>query len=180
MKTINLVYLGLASLLMWNCSNTSNVQSFGSSSNLIVQEEGGSVSLQLPRATFYHDPQNPANNTAEWSVIISKPGKYRVWLSHATTDSLSLNYSKIAKLEVSDNHFEVTPACDTIIYNSKEVSYPGLRSDSYVGSVYFNQSGEYRLQVISDKILPKELVNQKVKHTNKSELLGVIFLAATR
>jgi hypothetical protein len=40
----------------------------------IVQESDGTVSLKIEKAACYNDAVNPSNNTADWNVVITKPG----------------------------------------------------------------------------------------------------------
>jgi hypothetical protein len=59
-----------------------------------------------------------------------------------------------------DNHLEIDPACDKIVRNSGDVYSPYFRADSYMGSVYVSEAGEYNVQVISDKVTPKSMNTQ--------------------
>jgi hypothetical protein len=126
----------------------------------------------------YNDVTDPSNNTAEWNVVISKPGGYKVWLSSATKDTVNLKYSKSVKVNLPDNQLEVIPECDKIVQNSGDVSYPYYRADSYIGSVYFKSPGEYSIQVISEKIIP-ETTDQNGSRSEDSKLLAVILSPVT-
>jgi len=180
MKIKNLVYFGLASILLWSCSSQSDNGKDKIAGDVSVQQESGLVSLRLASASYYQDVTDPSNNTAEWNVFISKPGGYKVWLSSATTDTVNLGYLNSVKVDLPDNLFEVVPACDKIMKDPDDVSYPSYRADSYAGSVYFNEPGEYKIQVISDKVMPKESVNQKKSMAERSKLMAVILSPTTR
>ena len=97
---------------------------------------------------------NPSSNTAEWNVVVSKSGRFNVWLSSATKDTTDLKYKNSVMLSILDNRFEALPECDKIIQNSIDVSYPYFRADSFMGSLYIQDTGVYNVQVISEKIVP--------------------------
>lgn len=172
-KVSKILWLGLAAVLLWNCGNQTN-KKVGSADKSVVQQEGGVISLKLANAECYTDQTDPSVNTAEWNVVISKPGKYKVWLSSATKDTINLNYKNTVKVSLSDNQLEVIPACDKVIHNSKEVSFPYFRADSYMGLFNIEEPGEYNIQVISEKVMPKLSVNQPESIPDKSKLMAVI------
>jgi hypothetical protein len=173
MKIKKFVYLGLVSVFLWNCSNQSDIKIVKVADALIVQQEDGIVSLELANAGYYNDIVDPSNNTAEWNVKISKPGGYKVWLSSATRDTINLNYSTTVKVNLPDSQLAGIPVCDKIVQNSKDVSYPYFRADSYMGSVYFDEPGEYNIQVISEKALAHTPENQTASVSDDSKLLAV-------
>jgi hypothetical protein len=135
-----------------SCNQTGSKKNTSVNENRIIQQNDGSVSLNLQKASCYSDAKNPANNTADWSVVISHPGRFKIWLTSATKDTVDLKYSGSVRISLLDNNLEVDPACDRIIKNSDEVHYPYFRADSYVGSVYFSEPGEYNIQLISEKV----------------------------
>ncbi|MFZ0283351.1 MAG: hypothetical protein WAL29_16995, partial [Bacteroidales bacterium] len=73
-----------------------------------------------------------------------------------------------------DNQLEVDPACDKIVRNSGEVTYPYYRADSYMGSFYISEPGQYNIQVISEKVLPKEAMNNISSRPDDTRLMSVI------
>jgi hypothetical protein len=180
MKTKIFISLALVSVLLWSCSNQSDNKSKMSANDLTVQQADGTISLRLANAGKYNDAVDPSNNTAEWNVVFSKPGGYKIWLSSATKDTVNLNYSKSVKVNLSDNQFAAIPACDKVVHNSSDVNYPYFRADSFMGSVYISEPGEYNIQVISDKIMPKETATQNESLKNDSRLLAVIISPETR
>jgi hypothetical protein len=173
MKIKKFVYLGLASLFLWNCSNQSDSKNVKVADELIVQQADGIISLELANAGYYNDIIDPSNNTAEWHVKIFKPGGYKVWLSSATRDTINLNYSTSVKVNLPESQLAGIPACDKIVQNSKDVAYPYFRADSYMGSVYFNEPGEYNIQVISEKALANTPENQTASVSEDSKLLAL-------
>lgn len=154
-RSIIHIISGLAIVLLWSCSQQGSNKNAQVAENRIVQQADGTVSLKLEKAVTYNDAVNPANNTADWDVVISKPGRFKVWLSSATKDTSGLRYSSSVKVNILDDHLEVNPAIDKIVQNSEDVPQSYYRADSYVGSFYVPEPGEYNIQVISDKVLAK-------------------------
>ena len=182
MKRIVYLWLVLAGFaFLYSCSNSAGKsEALGNSGdNTIVQQSDGTISLKLEKAECYHDLQNPVNNTAEWNVVVSKSGRFNVWLSSATKDTTRLQYQNKVMLNILDKRLEVSPECDKIVLNSSDVSYPFYRADSFVGSLYLQDTGTYNIQVISEKILPKES-GGGVTDTDNTRLISVFFTPATR
>ena len=147
--------------------------------NRITQQEDGTISLKVEKADCYHDVANPSTNTAEWNVVVSKSGRFNVWLSSATRDTTNLKYNNAVMLSILDNRLEARPACDKIIHNSADVSYPYFRADSFMGSLYIQDTGIYNIQVISEKILPDDSKKDVSSASDGSKLLSV-FLTPER
>jgi phenolic acid decarboxylase len=74
---------------------------------------------------------------------------------------------------------EARPTCDKIIHNSTEVSYPYFRADSFLGSLYIRDTGMYNVQVISDKILPKENRTEGPSTVSNTKLLSIVLTPTT-
>lgn len=146
----------------------------------IMQQPDGTISLQLDNADCYSDKQDPSENTAEWNVVVSKSGRYNVWLSSATRDTTDLNYKNKVLVSVHETRIEGRPAPDKIIRNSSEVSYPYYRADSFIGSMYIKDTGEYQIQVISEQILPKDASMGDGSKEDLSKLLSVSFTPVKR
>ena len=143
--------------MAWSCGRKSDSDNV--SDNAILQEADGTLALNVEKATCYNDIVNPSSNTAEWNIVVSKPGTYKVWLSSATKDTTDLSYINSVKISLLDKLLEVNPECDKVVLNSDDVSYPYFRADSYMGSFYISEPGEYSIQVISEKVLTKEAMN---------------------
>jgi hypothetical protein len=148
--------------------------------NRIIQQKDGTVALMLDKAARYSDVTNPSNNTADWSVVISSPGRFKVWLSSATKDTSNLRYANSVKISLLDDRLEANPACDKIVRNSSEVNYPYFRADSYMGSVYVSEPGVYNIQVISEKVLSNEAESQETSLADDTRLMSVILTPTTR
>ena len=130
-------FVGLGAMMIWSCGHWSDKKSIAE--NTVLQQEDGTLALNMEKATCYNDEVNPSSNTAEWKVLVSKPGRFKVWLSSATKDTTDLRYINSVKISLLDNELEANPACDKIVRNSGEVSYPYYRADSYMGSFYISE-----------------------------------------
>lgn len=164
--------------IVYSCNNSGGpaVSKVEPAKNKILQQSDGTISLKVDKADCYQDKTNPSSNTAEWSVFVSKSGRFDVWMSSATKDTTDLKYGSSVKLSILDNRIEAVPACDKIVHNSMDVSYPYFRADSFLGSLYIQDTGLYSVQIISEKILPKD----SKKDLENSKLLSVFLKPATR
>jgi hypothetical protein len=148
--------------------------------NAILQDADGTLALNMENATCYSDKINPSSNTAEWNILVSKPGRFKVWLSSATKDTTDLSYVNSVKITLLDKQLEVNPACDKIVLDSDDVSFPYFRADSYMGSFYISDPGEYSIQLISEKVLSKEALNNRSDALDETKLMSVILSPITR
>lgn len=171
---------GLVILFVWSCNHRGNTGFIQDAENRILQQEDGTVSLALDQAACYSDVVDPSINTAEWYVVISKPGRYKVWLSSATKDTMDLSYANPVRISLSDKQLEVDPACDNIIENSGDVPRSYFRADSYMGSIYIAEPGEYNLQVISEKVIAKNIRSQNTLLSDDTMLMSVQLTPLTR
>lgn len=168
-------------VLMYSCTNT-GVQKDSNNKvarNKIIQQADGTISLKVDKADCYQDEMNPSSNTAEWSVVVSKSGRYNVWLSSATKDTTNLQYDNSVKLSIRDDRIEATPAVDKVIQNSVDVSYPYYRADSFMGSLYIQEAGLYNIQVISDKIVSQDQQKNESSLSEDTKLLSVSLTPVT-
>lgn len=135
--------------------------------NKILQKSDGTISLNVEKAELYHDMENPATNTAEWNVLVSKSGRFKVWLSSETKDTTNLQYENSVMLSVLDNRIEGVPEVDRVIKNTNG-KFPFL-ADSFMGELFIQDTGLYHIQVISEKIVPE---NYSIE--DNSRLISVI------
>ncbi len=149
-----------------------------SARNRIMQQSDGTIALKVDKAACYNDKMNPSSNTAEWNVVVAKTGRYDVWLSSATRDTTNLHYRNSVKLTFQDNSLEAKPECDKVIHNAVDVSYPYFKTDSFLGSLYIQNPGEYNVQVISDGIQPKARAGQDAKSA-ATRMLSVVLKPTT-
>ena len=169
-------------LSIYSCSNSvKSVKGVAISAvNKVLQQSDGSIKLKVDKAECYSDTDNPESNTAEWNVHVSKSGRFDVWLSSATKDTTDLKYKNNVSLSILDNRVEARPACDNVFLNSSDVTYPYFRADSFIGSIFIQDTGLYNIQLISEKILPTDLTKIESSVNDNSKLLSVSLTPATR
>jgi hypothetical protein len=178
MRTKLIVMLAFAWVVLFSCKNNASQKVEEKlADNAILQQQDGTISLDVTKADTYQDSDNPQSNTAEWSVVVSKSGRYNVWLSSATKDTTRLKYNGSVKLNIKDDRLEANPSIDKVIHNSTDVTYPYYRADSYMGELYLQDTGVYSIQVISDRIIPEEKKDQSAAEDTK--LLSVSLTPAT-
>jgi hypothetical protein len=157
MKSKFFVWLILTGgVLIVSCNNTDN--SAGKrmvADNHVLQQNDGTISLKIDKAACYQDVLNPSTNTAEWSMLVSKAGRYDVWLSSATKDTTDLKYKNAVLLNIRDKRLEIKPTVNKVVKQSSDVSRPYFQAESFMGSLYIQDTGVYNVQVISDRILPE-------------------------
>lgn len=151
------VLLAVAGFGLYSCNNAGSGIGQGNelAHNAIMQQQDGTISLEVEQATTYHDINNPETNTAEWNVIVSKRGRYDVWLSAATNDPENLKYDNLVMVSIKDNQLEARPDVDKVVPNPSDGSYP-FKADSFIGSLMIADTGMFSIQVVSDKILPDD------------------------
>jgi hypothetical protein len=174
-RMIFIVGVLIAVVFSYSCNNEASTNTSQLvSQNQVLQQEDGSISLKVDKADCYSDVTNPSTNTAEWDVLITKSGRFDVWLSSATKDTTKLEYKNPVLLSIHDNRLELHPECDKIVQNSSDVMYPYFRADSFMGSLYIKDTGHYNIQIISDKIIPRDHKNNESSLTESSKLLSVL------
>jgi hypothetical protein len=175
-----ILFIGI--FLFYSCNNTGKQKETKDQvvQNKILQQSDGTISLKVDNAECYHDIANPSSNTAEWNVVVSKSGRFNVWLSSATKDTTDLKYDNSVMISIMDNRIEARPACDKIIHNSSDVAYPYFRADSFIGSLYIQDTGMFNIQLISEKIVPKEIRKSESSGSDNSKLLSVFLTPITR
>lgn len=175
------VLMTLIGIIYFNsCKNSSDQKEVKNQvvQNKILQQKDGTISLKVDKADCYQDKDNPATNTAEWNVVVSKSGRYNVWLTSSTKDTTDLKYNNSVLLSIVDNRIEAHPAINKIIHNSKDVSYPYFRADSFIGEMYIQDTGLFNVQIISEKIIPKDPKKSDFKNEDTSKLLSVFLTPA--
>jgi hypothetical protein len=181
-RNLLLLLLFTGGLLLYSCKERNERPTTQSVAiqNKILQQEDGTISLKVDKADLYQDEVNPSTNTAEWNVFVSKSGRFNVWLSSATKDTTSLDYQNSILLSILDNRIEVLPEVDKVIHNSSDVSYPYFRADSFLGSLYIQDTGLYNVQIISEKIIPNKDIRKEAGNAEKSKLLSVFLTPITQ
>lgn len=183
MRSICLKLSVLAILLIaYSCGNSGTKQKADASKSVdkITQNDDGTLDLDLKKAAFYNDAANPSSNTAEWNIVVSKAGRYKVWLSSATIDTMHLEYDNSVKISLQDERLDVQPVGDKIILNSDDVKYPYYRADSYMGTFYIQDPGEYNLQVISEKVFIQSAHGNDTSSASRTKMMSVFLVPMTR
>ncbi len=180
MKTDLLLSIVCVSLFFLSCNNQTDKKGLTSVDNTILQEADGTISLKLEKAACYSDANDPSSNTAEWTMSISKPGRYNLWLSSATRDTLVLNYQNTVKVSFLDKQLEVDPVCDKVVQNSEGISFPFFRADSFMGSFFIQEPGDYNIQVISEKIMPVEMLEKTASLSDTTRFISLFLVPNTR
>jgi hypothetical protein len=175
-----MMLMGVAFLVSCNNAVRSDENRSIVAENKILQQNDGTISLKIDKAECYHDMVNPSSNTAEWHVVVSKSGRYDVWLSSATMDTTDLRYKDSVLLSIRDNRLGTLPIVNRVVQNSRDVSSPYYQADSFMGSLYIQDTGMYSVQVISDRVLPKEFRNSGSKSDDQSTILSVSLTPAKR
>ena len=183
MKRVEFVWLMITGVMLIAGCNSADMQQNGKNlvaENKIVQQKDGIISLMIDKAECYHDMVNPSSNTAEWNVCVTKRGKYDVWLSSATRDTNDLKYKKSVLLSIRDSRIEAVPVVNRVIQNSTEVSRPYYQADSFMGSLYIQDTGTFNVQIISDKVLPKDYNGSSVSPGDETKIVSVSLTLARR
>lgn len=182
MRRKTILWMAVSGLtLLWSCGNSGNKTSENQrDANKIMQEADGTISLKLDKADCYNDEGDPSGNTAEWNVVVSRSGRYNVWLSSATKDTTDLTYKHPVLVSIQDNRLMGNPVSGRIIHNPTDVSYPYFRADSFMGSMYIQDTGEFNIQVICDKIVPKNIERGNATSEDICKLISVSFTPDTR
>jgi hypothetical protein len=182
MRRYNIVVALIGIALLYSCSSSGDhpYLSNNLAVNKVMQQADGSIALHVRKAECYSDKVNPSSNTAEWNVVVSKSGRYNVWLTSATVDTTNLEYENKVLLSVQDNRLEAQPAVDKVIKNSGDVPYPYFRADSFMGSLYIQDTGLFAVQIISDKIIPEDKQEDNSSVHEKTRLLSVILTPVVR
>jgi hypothetical protein len=172
----------VVSLITYSCANSGNkpVKRSGNANDEIKQKDDGTIDLDIQKASCYSDNTNPSCNTAEWNIIVSKPGRYKVWLSSATIDTMDLQYNNTVKINLQDERLDVKPVGDKIVLNANDVKYPYFRADSFMGTFYIHEPGEYNVQVISEKVFAQSDNNQRTSNAVHTKLMSVFLTPMTR
>ncbi len=112
----------------------------------------GGVTLLIKDAALIQVDSNPQYNTAEWHFKVDKAGRYEVWLSSLTRDTLHLQFEDNVIITAGDTRLDKKPIGDEIVTGDNSVKPPWYRADSRMGSIFFSKPGEYQVQVISDMV----------------------------
>lgn len=157
-----------------SCGNRNNDSNIDQSTSFITQQEDGTVVLDLEKAYLLEDSLHPDMNTAEWSVRIKSKGRYELWLTSYTKDTMDLQYEGPVYINFQDKRIKA----ETIIGNEIVLDTPGLgdmyfRADSKLGSIYVENPGDYNIQLVGSKVRPFETtaLSNSTRHTELRSLI---------
>lgn len=153
MFRVRFVLVFVSVLLLYGCNNNP-VSEEELAIGDIMQKQDGNIFLSLKDAYLLYDEDNPHRNTAEWGFTVNNIGRYEVWLSSYTKDTMNLSYKEPVIIHFGDKKLESQPVGNEIVLNDDEVLKPYFRADSRLGSILIEDSGHYNLQIISEKVLP--------------------------
>ncbi|MGQ9620964.1 MAG: hypothetical protein ACUVTX_08280, partial [Bacteroidales bacterium] len=163
-----------------SCSNSGQSNYDSTRTGKIIQQDNGTISLNLEKAVCYHNRVDPSMNTAEWSIVVSKPGRYEVWLTTATKDTMNLGYKDPVKIDLNGVRLEGKPIGNKIVRNAGNIKAPYYRADSYMGSFYIEAAGEYSIQVISEKVIANDDKHNRQNETFSTMLVSVMLTPLSR
>ena len=172
----DLFIIVLVLVLASSCVNRNNDSNSNSdiSTSYITQQEDGTIVLDLEKAYLLEDSLHPDMNTAEWSVRIKSKGRYELWLSSYTRDTMDLKYEGPVYIHFQDKSIKA----ESIIGNEIVLDTPGLgemyfRADSKLGSVYIENPGDFSIQLVGSKVRHFEItaLNNSTRHTELRSLI---------
>ena len=137
--------------LVFSCRNAS-VQKDARNASGASGKDDNSVFLKIEDAALVQDETHPDSNTAEWSFKVNQPGRYEVWLSSITRDTMNMGFDSVVIITAGDSRIQKMPVGDDIIAEATDIQAPWFRADSEMGSVFFSKPGEYAIQIISEKV----------------------------
>ncbi len=182
MKPDTGIIIAMVLIISGSCIKSgSNKSDAGSETGKIVQQEDGTISLTMEKAAFYQNKIDPSLNTAEWNFVVSKPGRYNVWLSSITHDTMNLGYKNTVKIDLNnDERLEARPIGNKIVKDVKNFDDSYFRADSYMGSFYIQTPGEHSIQVISEKVISSENMFNRDSAPQGTMIVSVFLEPKTR
>lgn len=180
MKKILTALAAITCICLINSCKTTTPPVTKSTNGTIKQDESGIISLNIDNADTYADMDDRSDNTAEWNVVVSKSGRYNVWITSETMDTTDLRYKNPVLINVQDKMLQARPDCDRIVVNSSDVQKPYFRADSFIGSLYLQDTGQFYIQVTSEMIIPKDVDVSESTASDIARLISVSFMPATR
>jgi hypothetical protein len=165
-----------------SCNNSANNTAKTNTANthIVKQLDDGTINLQIEKAFCYNNQANPSYNAAEWNIVVTKSGRYEVWLSSATIDTVDLQYNNLVTISLQDKQLNVKPISNKIILNASGVKYPYFRADSYMGEFYIQDPGEYSVQLISEKVIAESDTTRTSGVLDHTKVLSVFMTPMTR
>lgn len=139
----------------------------------ITEQEDGSIVLDLEKAYLLQDSLHPDMNTAEWAFRVESTGRYELWLSSFTRDTMNLHYEVPVIINFEQKRIRANPIGNEIILDTPGTGKDYYRADSRLGSLYIDSPGDYRIQIVSAKVRPCEDFSNRsgLRHTELRSLI---------
>ena len=150
------------------------------SENEVVQQSDGNIFLDIDDAYLLSDEMNPSRNTAEWRFKVKSTGRYEVWLTSLTRDTMDLHYDIPVIVTFEDKRISEKPVGNEIILDDRDVQKPYYRADSRIGSIYIEDPGQYNIQIISDKLRAGTTAAQSTIQGSQTILKSLILKPLTQ
>ncbi|MBS0011673.1 MAG: hypothetical protein KFF49_09710 [Bacteroidales bacterium] len=147
-KLVGLLMLIIAG----GCANSDNDNTGSYDISSITEQADGTIILNLKEAYMLQDSLHPDMNTAEWLVNIKNRGRYELWLSSLTKDTMDLQYDAPVIINLCDKSIRAHPIGNKIVLDAPDAGDIYFRADSRLGSVYVDKPGSYNIQVVSSKV----------------------------
>lgn len=172
-KFFTAAFLGLA-LIAGSCGNTGEETNITQAESFITEQADGTIILDLEEAYVLEDSLHPDMNTAEWSFRIKNKGRYELWLSSYTRDTMNLQYEGPVYINFMDKRIKAESIKgNEIVLDTPDIGKMYYRADSKLGSVYIENPGEYSIQISGSKVRPYEIsaLSNSSRHTELRSLM---------
>jgi hypothetical protein len=160
--------------LFVSCKNSTVTKDVKIAANESSKQNSG-ILLKIEDAALVQDEANPKSNTAEWSFNVEHPGRYEVWLSSITRDTMNMGFDTAVTITAGDSRIEKLPLGDDIVLNAGDIKAPWYRADSEMGTFFFDAPGEYIVQVISEKV-KNPVAAEQTKDIEKETMIKSVIL----
>lgn len=144
--------LVIVSVLINGCTNKNEDKFKENDTADIIQQDDGKIILKLDDAYLFQDSLHPELNTAEWLFKANSTGRYELWLTSLTVDTMDLHYDIPVIVNFCDKRIQAKPIGNEIVHTAPDSGDTLFRAKSKLGSVYIEEPGNYNIQVISDKL----------------------------
>ncbi|MDT8401945.1 MAG: hypothetical protein RQ743_09635 [Bacteroidales bacterium] len=172
-RIFSVLLLGLA-LIAGSCGNRVEETADTQTETFITEQADGTIILDLQKAYLLQDSLHPDMNTAEWSFRIKNKGRYELWLSSYTRDTMNLQYDGPVYINFMDKRIKAESIKgNEIVLDTPDIGKMYYRADSKLGSVYIETPGDYNIQLSGSKVRPYEIssLNNSSRHTELRSLM---------
>lgn len=166
-------FLLLLIIIAGGCVNKNDNDLHRQTEPEITEQEDGSIVLDLEKAYLLQDSLHPDMNTAEWSFRVKSKGRYELWLSSYTRDTMDLHYEVPVIVNFGQKRIKAKPIGNEIVLDTPGTGKDYFRADSRLGSLYIDSPGDYSIQIVSAKVRPCEIISERtgLRHTELRSLI---------